>query len=515
MKALFAGLSAGIVFSVCATTGASAMTGPTTASAVALSRARALVSVPNLSAVHTFTIITRSKADKDVAAVAAYFHAFGMSVQTLPSTKNLLVTGTYAQAAQAGHTSLHTTRLRGESVVRTASRPSFSAIISNLVAGTSISPGLHYRPLSVISAPRVQSFFGPASTGYAPADIAAIYNINPVYQAGVTGAGVNVAIAACSDVTIPDVTAFGTDFHLPPLQFSKTFVGGAAPGFVDGEAILDAERVYATAPGAKIYEYLAPDCTDAEVVDVFARIAEDSAKYHFSGASFSYGQNESEYAAQGVANDLLDTSAAIAELGAAGVPLFVSSGDTGAWNNEFQTDVSYPASDTNAIAVGGTTVLETSAGNRLSEVGWSGSGGGISSVFSIPSYQLGVPGAASRVYKNVPDVSMLADPYTGAATFAPDAFGVVGEVPVGGTSVSAPTFNGVWALVNSARHAYGRPNMTGAAAALYSHARDFYDVNVGDNGAYNAKPGYDNMTGLGAPDVAHLVLDLLPSQSRH
>jgi kumamolisin len=509
MKALYGGLSAVVVFSVCATTAASAMIGPTAASAIALQRAHALTNVPNLSAIHTFTIITRSKADKDVAKVAGYFKGFGMSVQTLPNTKNLLVTGTYAQASRAGRTSLQTTRLRTESVVRTSSRPSFPAGIANLVAATSISPGLHYRPMSIISAPRIQSFFGPAATGYGPADIAAIYNINPVYAAGINGGGVNVAIAACSDVTVADVTAFGNDFHLPPLQFTKTFVGGAAPGYVDGEAILDVERVYATAPGATIFEYLAPDCTDAEIVDVFARIAEDSAIYHFSGASFSYGQNESEYAAEGVANDLFDTSAAIAELAAAGVPLFVSSGDTGSWNNEFQPDVSYPASDTNAIAVGGTTVLETTVRNRLSETGWTGSGGGVSSIFSIPGYQYGLAGTASRVYKNVPDVAMLSDPYTGAATYAPDAFGVSGEVPLGGTSVAAPTFNGVWVLVNSARHAYGRPNLTSAGQALYSHARDFYDVSVGDNGAYNAKPGYDNMTGLGAPDVARLVLDLL------
>ncbi len=509
MKALYAGMAAGVVFSLCATVGASAMTGPTAASALALQQARSRSNVPNLGAIHTFTILTRSKADNDVAAVAAYFKAFGMSVQTLKNTKNLLVTGTYAQAERAGHTSLQTTHLRGESVVRTASRPTFPASIANLVAGTSISPGLHYRPMSIISAPRVQSFFGPAATGYTPSDIASIYNANPVYAAGINGSGVNVAIAACSDVTVADVTQFGSDFHLPPLQFTKTYIDGSAPGYVDGEAILDAERVYATAPGAKIFEYLAPDCTDAEIVDVFARIAEDSATYHFSGASFSYGQNESEYAAQGVANDLFDTSAAIAELAAAGVPLFVSSGDSGAWNNEFQPDVSYPASDTNAIAVGGTTVLETTVRNRLSETGWAGSGGGISSIFSVPSYQYGLAGAASRVYKNVPDVAMLADPYTGAATYAPDAFGLPGEIPMGGTSVATPTFNGVWALVNSARHAHGKANVTGAAAALYLHARDFYDVIVGDNGVYPAKAGYDNMTGLGAPDITRLVSDLL------
>jgi kumamolisin len=509
MKALYAGLSAGVVLSVCATTSASAMIGPTVASALALQRAQALVSVPNLSARHTFTIMTRSKADKDVAAVAAYFEQYGMTVKTLAHTKNLQVSGTFTQASRAGHTTLQTLRLHNEAVVRTTQRPTFPANIAALISGTSFSPGLHFKPLSVISAPRVQSFFGPAATGYTPADIASIYNINPVYNAGDTGSGVNVAIAACTDTTVSDVTAFGNDFHLPALHLVKKFIDGPAPTGVDGEAILDVERVYATAPGATIYEYLAPDCTDAELVDVFTQIAEDSATYHFSGASFSYGENESQYAADGVVADLLDESAAIAELSAAGVPLFASSGDTGAWNNEFQPDVSYPASDTNAIAVGGTTVLETTVRNRLSETGWTGSGGGISSVFSIPSYQSRFPGMASYVYKNIPDVSMLADPYTGVAMNAPDVFGVTGEVPIGGTSVSAPTFNGVWALVNSARHAYGRANVTGAAAAIYASSHDFYDVSVGDNGAYNAKPGYDNMTGLGAPDVTRLVLDML------
>ncbi len=114
---------------------------------------------------------------------------------------------------------------------------------------------------------------------------------------------------------------------------------------------------------------------------------------------------------------------------------------------------------------------------------------------------------ASNVYKNVPDVSLLADPYTGTAMYAPDAFGVSGEFPVGGTSVSAPTFNGVWALMNSYRHSLGLTNVPTPAKNIDSHSYDFVDVIAGGNGAYNAKYGYDNVTGLGVPDVARILAD--------
>jgi kumamolisin len=507
MKPFYTGLSAVAVFSACATAGASAMVGPTLTAGLALQRAHALSAAPNFSGVHTFTVITQSKAEKDVAAVATYFQSYGMSVRMLSHTKNLLVSGSYSQALRAGHTSLQTLSVRSETFTRATRQPSFPAAIARLIAGTSITPGLHFHPMSVLSLPQPRTFPGPATTGYRPADIAAIYDINPVYSSGISGKGVNVAIAACSDVTSSDVVQFGRDFRLPALQLTKIYVDGSAGAAVDGEAILDAERVYGTAPNAKIYEYLAPDCTDSEIIDVFTQIAEDSSKYHFSGASFSYGQNESNYAAAGLSTVLVDESAAIAQLTAAGVPLFVASGDSGSWNNELQPDVSYPASDTNAIAVGGTTLIETSSNTRSSETGWSGSGGGVSTVFSAPVWQQSLGGAASHVYKNVPDVSMLADPYTGAAMYAPDAFGIAGEFPIGGTSVSAPTFNGIWALINGARASYGLPNVTNVGQKIYSHGYDCIDVITGGNGVYNATYGYDNTTGLGVPDVAKLVAD--------
>ena len=83
MNSFYAGLSAAVLISACATAEASAMTGPTFNAELALQHARTTAAVPNLSGIHTFSIITRSKADKDVAAVASYFKAFGMSVRTL------------------------------------------------------------------------------------------------------------------------------------------------------------------------------------------------------------------------------------------------------------------------------------------------------------------------------------------------------------------------------------------------------------------------------------------------
>jgi kumamolisin len=186
-------------------------------------------------------------------------------------------------------------------------------------------------------------------------------------------------------------------------------------------------------------------------------------------------------------------------------PVFVASGDGGSWNDlaiENATDVSFPASDPSAIAVGGTTVEASPAGTRLFEHAWTGSGGGVSGFFAIPSYQVPVAGVASGIYKNLPDVAMVADPFTGVT----EVFALGGGTfPSGGTSVSAPTFAGIWTLAADARAGAKLPPLKSIAAALYGARSAFVDVAAGSNGYYVAKPGYDNVTGIGVPDGAKLV----------
>lgn len=309
----------------------------------------------------------------------------------------------------------------------------FPPAIARLVEATSFVPGAHARPLFVKPA-LVPN--GPAN-GYGPADIANLYDIAPVYAAGIVGSSQTVAVAACSSVSLGDLAGYDALFGLPAKHYLTTVHVDGTSTAQDGEATLDVERVHGTAPGAAIRLYLAPNCAFDEIVDMFARIAEDDAKYHFAAVSHSYGFNEGDFAADGLTQSLYDESAALAEIAKQGTPLFVSSGDGGSWNDlgiENATDVSFPASDPSVLAVGGTTVEAGTLGTRLFEHGWTGSGGGVSGVFAIPPYRAATPGLASGSYKNVPDVSMLADPYAGAT----EVFALGGGTfPIGGTSVSA------------------------------------------------------------------------------
>jgi hypothetical protein len=80
-----------------------------------------------------------------------------------------------------------------------------------------------------------------------------------------------------------------------------------------------------------------------------------------------------------------------------------------------------------------------------------------------------------------------------------------------GTSLSSPLWLGMWTRIQAAAAKRG---LGFANFSLYkigegtSYANDFYDVTVGNNQPYPATPGWDNATGWGTPDVAHLMQDL-------
>jgi kumamolisin len=465
-------------------------------------RAATLMRMPNMSGAHDFTVITRSKAPADVATLKAYFRSFGFEVTETPGRHNLILHGTYNQAGRSAHTSYTSAATDHERFVRVATPLSFPAKIDALIKGTSFNPGMHARSQAVRP---LATTYGPA-VGYGPADIAAIYDINPLYSSGINGKGVNVAIAACSTVNKSDVKNYGLTYGLPAPKIHYVPVDGTEP-FEDGEATLDAERVYGTAPGAEIYEYLAPDCLDSEIIDMFAQIAEDATTRHYAAVSHSYGVPEADYGYFGIGADLLAEDAALSEISAQGIPVFAASGDGGSWGDlaENETDVLFPASDPAAFAVGGTTVEENAIGTRLFEHAWSGSGGGVSDIFPIPTYQRGA-GTASGQFKNLPDVSMLGDPNTGAALYWANNF--YGEPPlfaIGGTSVAAPTFTGAWTLVDAANAHAGLPYVSNPGPAIYHNRGAFVDMTQGANGFYTAEKGYDNVTGLGVPDVAKLA----------
>jgi hypothetical protein len=174
------------------------------------------------------------------------------------------------------------------------------------------------------------------------------------------------------------------------------------------------------------------------------------------------------------------------------------------------------------VAVGGTSLNLNADSSYNSETGWGyysdamgtsiGSGGGLSLYESEPSYQQGVQSTGSRT---TPDVSMLADPATG--TWIADTYNLDPSNPfevVGGTSLSAPAFAGLIALVNQGRAAAGAPVLNSASPseaqqALYSLPQADYNIITSGSNGYTAHAGYNLVTGLGTPVADRFVADLV------
>ena len=198
------------------------------------------------------------------------------------------------------------------------------------------------------------------------------------------------------------------------------------------------------------------------------------------------------------------------QLAAAGVNVFVSSGDAG--SNPDDTGHSptgplqaeYEASDAMVVGVGGTSLMLNGDGSVASEAGWVGSGGGDSIFFDRPDWQngTGVPDGTKRC---VPDVGMVADPNTGAFLV------LNGQTTgIGGTSWSAPVWAGICALINEARLNAGLSTLPFLNPLIYPllGTASFRDVTSGSNGQFTAGAGYDRVTGIGVPDVAQLIAAL-------
>ena len=191
-------------------------------------------------------------------------------------------------------------------------------------------------------------------------------------------------------------------------------------------------------------------------------------------------------------------------------------GDTGAISDNGPPEqVSLPASDPLVLGVGGTALNASyQTGAYQGEMAWNQdtdvTGGGFSFLFRRPSYQDGVPGIGAM--RGVPDVAADADSTTAMAlTFTG---GVL--IPAQGTSAATPLWAAVIALADqeAGRHlGFVNPAIYRIARSGAYH-RAFHDVVTGDNSVmwptgvfvgYQARPGWDPVTGWGSPDAQVLV----------
>jgi hypothetical protein len=184
----------------------------------------------------------------------------------------------------------------------------------------------------------------------------------------------------------------------------------------------------------------------------------------------------------------------------AGITVTVAAGDGGSGDGESGNHVDFPSSSPLVLACGGTSLP---ALNTTTEVVWNdgggeATGGGVSSLFAIPTYQAkaNVPGGK---YRGVPDVAGNADPNSGWNVIV-DGQNYV----IGGTSAVAP----LWAaLAACLTQALGK-NVGYLNSALYSLTGWYRDIITGNNGTYAARVGWDACTGVGVPVGTKLLAAL-------
>ena len=364
---------------------------------------------------------------------------------------------------------------------------------------------------------------------YTPGDFQGAYGLTGYLAEGGGGRGETIAIIdAYGDPEISqDLNAFDLAFGLPPANLNIIPVGPYEPSLGitygwDAEVALDVEAAHMMAPLANINLVVASNDSNGlfyAIKDVVTNHLGDVVSMSWGGPEDLFGL--SGFSSQGILN--YPYADYYFSLGASeGITFFSSSGDTGAFDGTTSPTggASFPATSPFVTAVGGTTLFVTpysgtfaslnSSAVYSGEDAWSispqyvgaqiSSGGGYSTLFAKPSYQ---DGTVSGSVRAIPDVAADANPYTGMVVVLEGGLYVEG-----GTSLSSAMWAGMAAdLDQYVGHPLGALN-----PYLYSIDQDkglydeaFNQVASGYNGAYQAGPGYNLVTGLGSPDFPNLA----------
>jgi len=413
--------------------------------------------------------------------------------------------------------------------------------------------------------------FPTPNCGYSPRQLRVAYGMQQNVQAGNDGHHVTVAIidAYDSPTMLADANAYSDlqgeprfkagqfiDDSVNPATFNDQGLCGGEAGWNE-EQTLDVEAVHGLAPGATVAYVGAQNC-DTGIDDALNFVVQH---HTASIVSNSYGF----FGETGLDGEVGLEHSIFLQGAAEGIGFYFSSGDDG--DNvpvgDPIAEPDYPASDSLATGVGGTSLGINSNGSYRFETAWGnladpvnfaptpavyslplpgefdgGAGGGTSRLFTQPSYQAGtVPNSLSQLngptkMRVVPDVGAVADPETGYL-ICEDAPGNGGTcsagagdlIQIGGTSLACPVFAAIQSLAEQGRF---RP-IGFANPVLYAmQAWAFHDVQssnapiqplaiMTDSGrtlitmdrdsSLADTRGYDDTTGRGTPNGITFLLD--------
>jgi pseudomonalisin len=479
--------------------------------------------------------------ERERSLVVAWLRSYGFSIDEIPSGQRFIVfSGSAGQILDAFHTEIHRYHVAGVTHIANSQDPQIPAALADVLYGVlSLHDFRRTAQLKTRAAANPQPAYSAGSTHYLfPADFAAIYDLNPLYNDGITGNGAAIAIAGRSNIALNDVAAFRSLSGLPPNTPVVT-VDGADPGWVandQDESTLDVEWSGAVAPQASINLVIAASTATTDGIDLAAATIVNRAAAPIVSLSYSSCEQQMGAAELAFYNDLWQQAAA------EGISVFVASGDAGAAgcaagpdNSGSQTAVNGLCSSPYATCVGGTEFNESSNSSEywsaansaayesalgyIPEVVWNesaanhgaglwASGGGTSTVYPQPAWQANVSGAAEAAgMRAVPDVALAAADHDGAFVIVNGS-----RFIASGTSVASPDFAGLMALVDQKQRgaAQGMVNST-----LYSMAgaenNPFHATPSGNNsvpgviGFTASGATYNFATGLGSVDGAVLV----------
>jgi kumamolisin len=446
-----------------------------------------------------------------IAAVEEFAHRSGLAiVESSARKRRVILSGTARALSQGFGAQLHCYRLdtskhefRGRTGALSIPAELQGSVIAILGLDSRPAARPHFRTRKASATPAAA-----APTSFTPPQVARLYN----YPTGSDGTGQTIAIVELGGgYKASDLSTYFKGLSIKEPKVSAVSVDGGTNspgGSADGEVLLDIEVAGSIAPGANIAVYFAPN-TDQGFIDAITDAAHDTTRKP-SVISISWGAPEDSWTAQ----SRTAMNAALQDAAALGVTVTVASGDNGSTDGvgDRQLHVDFPASSPYALACGGTK-LEGSGGHIASETVWNetanqegATGGGVSRVFPVPSYQSSakVPMQPETKFagRGVPDVAGDADPTTGYQVL------VNGQQQViGGTSAVAPLWAALVALINQK---LGKPAGFLNPTLYGLNGGGFRDITTGNNddsglGSYSARAGWDPCTGLGSPDGAALI----------
>ena len=363
-----------------------------------------------------------------------------------------------------------------------------------------------------------RSIISPDIQGDTPAQVRKAYGFDAATISSTTtaadGSGQTIAIIdPYNDPTVlSDLNVFDGQFGIspPPSLTVVNQTGGLALPRTDaswaGEIATDVEWAHAIAPGAAILIVEAQsDTTDnlVQAVDYARTVA------GVSVVSMSWGGGE--FAGQTSYDGDFTTPT-----GHQGITYVAAAGDNGA-----KAGAQWPASSPNVLSVGGSVLtLADPSGTYGSETSWVDGSGGYSKFEPEPTWQQVAQRSGTRA---MPDVAYNADTNIGLALYDSVPYqGIKGWQTTSGTSVGAPQWAALVAVVDQARAIGGRGTLDGATqtlpglynlygapgtAAYAPYAASFHDITSPDLGQTAGLPtvGYDIATGLGSPQAAAVI----------